>query len=94
MLSKLATREEREGAINGLLQAAKDNPLVDNAKTADVFSLLSGEVLMYERVGMNYIPAEVQELIDEYHDLREFLLSYIDPAGTITVQMSILGSIV
>jgi len=89
MSELLEEQEGRQELITAIIQAALDNPLMDNTYVALLFKELSGEILVFERTGIELIQGKMQALIDADHPLKAVLLSYIDPEETITAQQAI-----
>lgn len=79
MTSDYDDQSDREDAVRYLLEAGIADSVIENTQLARLFSILSGEVIMYERTSFNLIPQWItNELANNTHGMRDFLLSVTD----------------
>jgi len=84
--------EVRFELITSIISDALENPNLNNTYVAYLFKELSGEIMVYERTGIQLIESKMQSLIDDEHSLKDVLLSPVETEnGTFTVQQVIAG---
>lgn len=84
---------DRISIVNSIINSGLNNPNISSVYMAMIFKEISGEVLVFERTGIDLITSALQDMVNNNHPLKPALEAEYIPNSGISVLQAISGAL-